>query len=127
MASTLPTYNITVIEGADYAVSLTLTEDNLPVDLTGYTFQAQLRENFAEYAPVLGEFTCTLPNPATGEVVLSLSAATTQNMFATTDANRARGQVGYWDVFYTSPTGVREYLLGGRVFFIQTITARVAV
>ena len=59
--------------------------------------------------------------------IVSFSAATTQNMFATTDANRARGQVGYWDVFYTSPTGIREYLLGGRVFFIQTITARVAV
>ena len=127
MASTLPTYNITVIEGADYAVSLTMTEDGLPVNLTGYSFEAQLRENFAEYAPVLGEFTRTVPSPATGEVVLSLSAATTQNMFATTDANRAHGQVGYWDVFYTSPTGIREYLLGGRVFFIQTITARVAV
>ena len=127
MASSLPTYNITVIEGADYAVSLTMTEDGLPVDLTGYTFQAEIRENFAEYAPILETFTCTVPNPATGEVVLSMTAAATQNMFATTDANRARGQVGYWDVFYTSPTGVREYLLGGRVFFIQTITARVAV
>lgn len=31
MPSSLPVYNITLIEGADYALSLTLTEDGVPV------------------------------------------------------------------------------------------------
>ena len=127
MAGNLPTYNITIIEGEDYSVSLTLKENNVLVDLTGYAFQAQVRSNYSESSPILSSFTCTVPIPTTGEVVLSLGAATTQNMFDPSDTARAREQVGYWDVFYTSPSGVRKYLLGGRVSFIQTITARVAV
>jgi len=127
MAESLPVLNITIIEGADYSLSLTLAEDGVPTDLTGYTFQAEIRENYAATAPILVSFTSAIPDPTTGEVILSLDAATTQDLFSASDANRARSQVGYWDAFYQSPSGVRSYLVGGRVYFIQTITARVEV
>lgn len=125
MSSSLPVYNITLVEGADYALSLILQEDGVPINLTDYTFEASIKEDFSDSAMTLAAFTATKPNPATGEVVLSMTSTVTQGMFTASDATRSRGYVGYWDVFFTNAVGTRQYLLGGRVTFIQTITARV--
>ena len=127
MPSSLPVYNLTLIEGADYALSLTLTENNIPIDITDYTFESAIKENYGDGALALASFTITIPNPATGEVILSLDDAITQDLFATDDPTRARAHVGYWDVFFTPSGGARQYLLGGRVTYIQTITPRIAV
>jgi len=117
-----PRYDITIIEGADFTLSLVLEEDGAPMDLTGYTAQAQLRESYEQAAPLVIAFRTDIINPAIGELILSLTGAQTTNLFAAVTPQRPRQLAGYYDVFITSPTDAVKYLLGGRVIYHQTIT-----
>jgi hypothetical protein len=64
-------------QGADFQTGITLYADNgiTPLNLTGYSFTSQLRKSYASSTATT--FTCTIPLPTTGQVVLSLSAAQT--------------------------------------------------
>lgn len=120
----MASYDIEITEGEDWALSLTLQQDDQAIPLTGYQFEAEIRSGFDDAAVVLAPFVVSVINEAGGELGLSLTAATTQGLWASDNESRPRGRVGFYDVFYTNPTGSRRYLMGGRVTFIQTITRR---
>lgn len=123
--SELPTNDLLIVEGEDFQVSLQLLDSGAPEDLTGGVFEGQIRAGFADTDPVLATLTFTAPVPTTGEVFMSLSAAATSGLKALVDPYAVRRPTGYYDVFYTPVSGVREYLVGGRVLFKQTITRSV--
>lgn len=122
MNTDLPRTDITITEGADYALSFQLLEDEAPVDLTGFTFQAQIRKDFLQNSPAVADFTVLLPRPIDGEILLSLTSQQTLDLFPALSASNARTRCGYWDMFSVSPAGTRSYFIGGRVAYIQTIT-----
>lgn len=68
-----------------------------PIDLTGYTCQAQIRKSY--YSTTAHDFIITVPSPAAGEAIMSLSAANT--------ANLAPGRYVY-DVLIVSPSPFNE-------------------
>lgn len=67
-------------QGADFSTGITLYSDNgiTPLNLTGYTFAAQMRKSFASSTAYT--FTCSIPNPTTGQLILTMSAATTNGI-----------------------------------------------
>ena len=123
--SETPVHDLVIIEGADNQDSMQLFDDGKPVDLTGYTFQAQIRAGFEESAALLATLTITVPVPASGELFWSLPAASTSALNALLDPYSPRRPTGYYDIFVTPPGGLREYLVGGRVLYQPTITRSV--
>lgn len=67
-------YNISIDQGSDYATDITISESGTAKDLTGYSARAQLRSAVAADTTD-GSFVCTIPNPTTGVVKLSMTNA----------------------------------------------------
>jgi hypothetical protein len=118
------TMNLQINAGEDYAATVRLSTCSsytplsglcrgtlTPVNLTGYSFQAQIRAT-AYSSAVLGNFS-TSTVPSTGNLTWKLSHQTTLALF---------GKSGYWDLRMTAPDGSLSYLLKGSVTFTPRIT-----
>jgi hypothetical protein len=75
---TAPTYNLTIEQGADFAWTLTLQDDqNAPIDLTGAVLEGMIRAG-SKSGKKLVDFTLGLNIPATDGVInVSLTEAQT--------------------------------------------------
>ena len=78
-----------------------------PVDLTGYTADADLKDG--DFQPAT--FTCTLPTPADGLVTAAMTPAVTAKLAVKTYD---------WDLSLTSGSGVRYYWLQGAAAVAKT-------
>lgn len=114
--------DLEIIEGADYLLSLHLTEHGAAMNLTGYQFEAQIRADYRQDAPLIAAFTVTIPDPANGEILLSLVDTQTLDLLPAAKPGQGRAQLGVYDVFMISPDGGRSLLHQGRVRYRQTIT-----
>jgi hypothetical protein len=102
-------YPITLEQGADFNLSITWNDpDGDPVDLTGYTAAAQVRESF-DSADALLDFTITGMG-VDGVIELSATAAETE----------AAGG-GVWDLEVTNGAEVTR-LLQGPARFSREVT-----
>ena len=70
------TYNLTIEQGADFAIQLTLSEDGSAKDLTGYSARAQMRQKKTD-ASAAATFTCTVTDASTGKVKMALANSVT--------------------------------------------------
>lgn len=101
-------YTIRIHQGATWAFSLILTDDNgTAIDLTGYTAKMEIRD-----MPGGTVFSTLTSSPAAG---ITITAATGEIDFALTAAQSAaltfgRGQ---YDIKITSSGGTVTYLLKG--------------
>jgi len=86
-----------------------------PLDITGFFFKAQARLGATPEAPLLAEFTVTVPDPLTGEVVLSLTEEQTA-------ALSLEGTRAYWDLYVEYPSTFNYNLLYGQVFLEDVVT-----
>ena len=69
-------YNLTVEQGVDFAKNLYLTTASaLPVNLTGRTYKAEIRQ--LPGGSVATAFTVTVPSAAGGQIQMALSASAT--------------------------------------------------
>ena len=65
--------NIDIDQGSTFSTSVSLTgNDNAAFDLTGYTASAQMRKAYGSNT-VSATFTCTIPSPTNGQVILRLT------------------------------------------------------
>lgn len=65
--------NLTIDQGSTFGAEVTIfTEQKLYFNLTNYTASAQIRKSPNALNPA-GTFTCTIPSPATGKILLSLT------------------------------------------------------
>lgn len=94
------TYNLTIEQGSDFAIQLTLSEDGSAKDLTGYSARAQMRQKKTDSSPT-ATFACTVTDAATGKVKMALANSVTElltagiyfydlELFTTGDANVTR-------------------------------------
>jgi hypothetical protein len=68
--------NIPIDQGTTFSSVVTVTGANgLVFDLTGYTAKGQIRKSYASTTSTA--FTCTIPNPETGNINISLTATQT--------------------------------------------------
>lgn len=103
-----------VDQGSTYNTILTLTDDttNLPIDVTGYTINANIKKSYYS-ANNTAVFTSTINDASNGNVTISLTSGTSVNIKA--------GRYVY-DVKVTSPTNIVTRIVEG----ILTITPRVS-
>lgn len=62
--------------GFTETVSVTLSEDSVPIDITGRTYALQVRAT-ADASTTLASFTCSIVDAAAGEFACTLSATET--------------------------------------------------
>lgn len=104
MAITPATYNIRPQRRADYPLTVTFKDgDGNVIDLTGYTVLAQVWDK--ERTSKVADFTVTIDDASTGEVLLTLGYSDTTTLPAES----------YYDVMLINPDGLREYYLEGVV------------
>lgn len=106
-------YNINLDQGASWSKTLFLKKaDGFPKDLTGYTAKAQIRTNID--GDLIEDITTTfVPPRKNGELVLSLSPEQTGEF---------EFYIAVWDLFITSPDGVKSKLLRGYVKNNRSVT-----
>jgi hypothetical protein len=73
------TYNLTIEQGSDFAIQLTLSEDGSAKNLTGYSARAQMRQKKTD-ASAAATFTCTVTDAAQGKVKMALANAITESL-----------------------------------------------
>jgi len=68
-------------QGATFENTLTITDDvtNATVNVSGYTITSQMRRSYYS-ANATANITCTIVNAATGNVLMSMTAANTANI-----------------------------------------------
>jgi hypothetical protein len=98
-------FDLNIDEGTDYSQAFTLSDPDTkaPIDLTGYTGQAQIRENYAAIRPIV---TFRVVSGGTdGTITISCKPADTENLpFENPDGLRECPIEGVWDLFITDPS-----------------------
>ena len=67
-------YNISIDQGSDFALDITITDSGSPKNLTGYSARAQLR-SAVQSETLEGAFVCTIADPLTGVINISMTNA----------------------------------------------------
>ena len=80
LALTPATLDLTVVQGDSFAESFTFSQSGSALNLSTYTFRAQVRAERTSSASLLATFTVGTGSASTGVVALSLSAATTAGL-----------------------------------------------
>lgn len=102
-------YDIKLVAGDDYEITVKLLDDGTPIDTTSYTFSAQIRDGYLPDGKLIQSFAIT---PVSGGATLALTASQTEGL-----VNYSRL---YWDVQSASPQ-VRTWL-SGRVNVTPEVT-----
>lgn len=111
-------YSFSIEAGATHYRRIELTTSSGdPIDLTGYTVKAQVRETpgsetvLAEWSTANGRL--AIPLPETGAIVFEIPAVETSGY---------TWAEGVWDMELTAPNGRVERLLSGRVYVDPEVT-----
>jgi hypothetical protein len=108
------TYNLTIDQGSDFAVDLTIKEGGQLKDLSGYEARAHLRSTTSS-SILVGEFICTVDSPGTsGKVKLELRN--------TQSSAIAAGRYVYDLEIYSSGDVIVKRLLKGEVILNPEVT-----
>jgi stress response protein SCP2 len=109
--ATPATKNLKFMRGDTQQLNITINVNGTPVNLEGYTFRAQIRTE-RNSGSIAASFTCTIPNPANGQVLAFLSAA---NSALLPDG------VLFWD-FEQTVGGVVTTLMTGKCTVLADVT-----
>lgn len=102
-------YDIKLVAGDDYSITVRLLQDGSPIDTSAYTFSAQIRDGYLPDGELIASFGVAA---ITGGATLTLTDAQTKTLI-----NRSRL---YWDLQSTSPD-IRTWL-SGRVSVTPEVT-----
>lgn len=107
-------YNLVIDQGSDFIRTLDVAEDDgTATNLTGYSARAQIRKSKSSES-VSASFTCTIPSPTAGRIVMELAAATSAAL------NSGRY---YYDLeIFTSGDANVTRLLQGEITLTQEVT-----
>lgn len=117
---TAATLDLTIERNTDFSQSLILQDsEGSPLNLTGYTFTSMIKRAATDTNALIS-FTCTVPTPANGTIILSLTNAQTSALVTT-------------GVDYTAPTnlvydvvqnvsGVKTRIVQGSISLIPAVT-----
>jgi hypothetical protein len=97
-------YNICCSQGSDYSLTLSVTDNNnVPINLSGYSGLAPIKERFGDSAP-LDYMSVSVLVPVSGIICLSLTRNQTANLPVT--------QARYELEIYPSSGSATKYLRG---------------
>lgn len=111
--STRPTYDITIHQGTDFSLTLTVEEpEDIAVDITSYGFTSEIKKNKTD-STALDSFTFILSDPTNGIFTMSLTDVETTALPAI---------IGFYDIIMTDDTGLKTRIMEGRVTITQQVT-----
>jgi hypothetical protein len=102
-------FDLSAYAGDTFSVDIAIAQDGSPVDVTGWTFTAQVRAKRA--GAVAATFTVNVTDAAQGELTISLSGATTATLAS-----------GVWDLNVALPDGTVSTLVDGVITVTQDVT-----
>lgn len=105
------TYNITIDKYADFKRTFQIKEDDTILDITGYTFDAALKENYQAATDV--DFTCTITDAGAGLFTMELTDTQTGNLNPGTHV---------YDLRMTDTSSITTRLFEGKAFVKQGVT-----
>ena len=113
--------DLEIEQGTTFLSTVTLQNDDLtPVDLTGFSLKAQIRET-PNNAILAAEFTIDNPSPATGSFDIYLTPTQTSAIKA--HGKSAKDKARYvWDIELTDGAGRVSRLLQGFAFISPEVT-----
>ena len=106
------TYNFILEQGATFARTLTVKENNSAMDLTGYSVASKMRSTH-DSGTVVGTFTCTISNASGGVITMALTASVTAAI---------EEGIYVYDLEITSGSGTVTRLLQGEVTVNPEVT-----
>jgi hypothetical protein len=113
MADVRTVCDLTIIKNRDYNRNLYLRDsDNVAIDITGWTGQAQIRVTDSPESDLIATITVTIADAALGKINLYIALADMTTCQAT----------GYWDLVLTNAEGVRDSYVIGDVTFASLPT-----
>lgn len=104
-------YNITVNQNADFRRAFQIKEDNVILDITGYSFSGRLKASFNDDTYV--DFVCAVEDAAAGTFSIALTDVVTADM-----------SPGTWvyDLIMADVAGTKTRLIQGNAFLKQGVT-----
>ena len=106
-------YNWEIFQGNDFSRTLILKDgNNDPVDITGWSFESQLRET-VESTSTEAEFTIVITDAVNGELTIGLTDVETGAMTALS---------GVWDFQATKTDATIETLIKGGYDLVLEVT-----
>jgi len=106
-------YNMLVQQGATYNQSITLkSSTGTPINITGCTVAAQIREQYSDATPV-ATFTTNIPVGTDGVIQISLTP---------TETSAITIEKGVYDIEITYPGGTKDRILQGNVVISKEVT-----
>jgi hypothetical protein len=104
--------NLFIDQGSDYVNVVTVeSATGAPLDLTNYTVKSQMRKSYT--SSLAYNFTASIPNPLTGEILISLPSADSEDI--------PPGRYLY-DVEITSSLNIKTRVVEGIVTMTPQIT-----
>jgi len=108
------TYDLTMLAGEDFSLSLQLKDGNgQNMDLTGYNYKAQFRQSAAPTGVIYANLSTVFTSYTGGRFNVKLSRAQTA-----TNSNKS----GIWDLQQTDSGGKVSYILSGKAIVKPTAT-----
>ena len=106
------TYNFILEQGATFARTLTVKENNSAMDLTGYSVASKMRSTH-DSSTVVGTFTCTISNASGGVITMQMTNSTTADI---------EEGVYVYDIEITSGAGTVTRLMEGNITVNPEVT-----
>ena len=105
------TYNITINQNADFRRSFQVKENNVILNITGYTFSGRLKSSFNDDAYV--DFVASVTDGPAGTFTVDLADTVTATM-----------KPGTWvyDIIMADTNGDKTRLMQGNAFLKQGVT-----
>jgi len=96
--------------------------DTTPINITGYTFRAQMRKSADDSLSTGLSFTCNVVDGATGKFSFELSDEQTSTLAVDPVSMDALDSTYVWDLEMESPLGKVTALLYGKVNVFREVT-----
>lgn len=118
--------NLTIRQGATFGPIICTLKDSLgsPINITGYTFRAQIRKTPSSRKATGCSATCVVVNGAAGQFSFEFTAADTANLVAGLDEN-SEDSLYYWDMELQQPDTKVMPLVYGTVKVFREVTKTV--
>jgi len=74
-------YDMVIDQGADFTLQLVVKDNDVPMDITGYSARAHLRQKVTD--PDTNPdavFTCTVTSPSVGEILMEMDHTITRGL-----------------------------------------------
>lgn len=117
---TIPQHNILIIEGSDLVEPFKIKRsDGSYIDFSGYSAVGHVRKDFLDSSPLIAPFSFEIVGDT---LTATIPYSETYSLISTESDTMRPVPIGYYDIFLITPENKRQYFIGGRVNYSQTIT-----